>query len=70
MVSQKVNLPNLYDNIGRPTKDLYSLLQLDRLTGLKHLRVRGLAAVSYRVVLRALGVNILRAAAVMVARLA
>jgi hypothetical protein len=34
------------------------------------LRVRGLAAVSYRVVLRALGVNILRAAAVMVARLA
>jgi hypothetical protein len=44
--------------------------QLDRLTGLKHLRVRGLAAVSYRVVLRALGVNILRAAAVMAAILA
>ena len=37
--------------------------QLDRKTGLKHLRVRGLAAVSFCVTLKAAGLNLLRAAA-------
>jgi len=37
--------------------------QLDRKTGLKHLRVRGLAAVSFCATLKAVGINILRAVA-------
>jgi len=37
---------------------------LDRLTGVKHLRVRGMPAVRFAVVLKALGLNLLRAAAV------
>ena len=37
--------------------------QLDRKTGLKHLRVRGLAAVSFCATLKAAGINILRAVA-------
>ena len=40
-----------------------TMSQLDRKTGLKHLRVRGLAAVSFCVTLKAVGINILRAAA-------
>jgi hypothetical protein len=40
-----------------------TMSQLDRLTGLKHLRVRGLAEVSFVAYLKAAGVNILRAAA-------
>jgi len=36
---------------------------LDRLTGVKHLRVRGMPAVRFAVVLKALGLNLLRAAA-------
>jgi hypothetical protein len=35
--------------------------QLDRKTGVKHLRVRGLAAVSFCATLKAAGINILRA---------
>lgn len=45
-----------------------TMSQLDRRTGLKHLRVRGLAAVRYCVKLKAAGLNILRAAAVWAAR--
>jgi hypothetical protein len=37
---------------------------LDRKTGVKHLRVRGLPAVRFAVVLKALGLNLLRAAAI------
>ena len=37
---------------------------LDRKTGVKHLQVRGLSAVRFAVVLKALGLNLLRAAAV------
>jgi len=37
---------------------------LDRHTGVKHLRVRGMPAVRFAVVLKALGLNLLRAAAV------
>ncbi|MBI5575979.1 MAG: transposase [Deltaproteobacteria bacterium] len=37
---------------------------LDRLTGVKHLRVRGMPAVRFAVVLKVLGLNLLRAAAV------
>jgi hypothetical protein len=40
-----------------------TMSQLDRKTGLKHLRVRGLAAVSFCATLKAVGINILRAAA-------
>jgi len=40
-----------------------TMSQLDRLTGLKNLRVRGLSAVSFAAHLKAAGVNILRAAA-------
>jgi hypothetical protein len=40
-----------------------TMSQLDRLTGLKRLRVRGLAKVSFAAYLKAAGVNILRAAA-------
>ncbi len=40
-----------------------SLSQLDRLTGLKNLRVRGLAKVSFAAYLKAAGINIIRAAA-------
>jgi hypothetical protein len=36
--------------------------QFDRLTGVKHLRVRGLKAVSCAATLKALGLNILRSA--------
>jgi len=35
----------------------------DRLTGVKHLRVRGMKAVRFAVMLKALGVNLFRAAA-------
>jgi hypothetical protein len=37
---------------------------LDRLTGVKHLRVRGMPAVRFAVVLKVLGLNLLRAASV------
>jgi hypothetical protein len=40
-----------------------TMSQLDRKTGLKHLRVRGLAAVSFCATLKAAGLNLLRAAA-------
>ena len=36
--------------------------QFDRLTGVKHLHVRGLKAVSCAAILKALGLNILRSA--------
>ncbi|MDA8179832.1 MAG: transposase [Deltaproteobacteria bacterium] len=39
----------------------------DRLTGVKHLRVRGMKAVRFAVTLKALGVNLIRAAAVWMA---
>jgi len=35
----------------------------DRLTGVKHLRVRGMEAVRFAVMLKAVGVNLYRAAA-------
>ena len=35
----------------------------DRLTGVKHLRVRGMKAVRFAVMLKALGINLIRAAA-------
>ena len=44
-----------------------TMSQFDRLTGVKRLRVRGLKAVRYCATLKALGLNILRAAAVMAA---
>ena len=40
-----------------------TMSQLDRKTGVKHLRVRGLAAVSFCATLKAAGINILRAVA-------
>lgn len=40
-----------------------TMSQLDRKTGVKHLRVRGLAAVSFCATLKAAGLNLLRAAA-------
>ena len=40
-----------------------TMSQLDRKTGLKHLRVRGLAAVGFSATLKAVGINILRAVA-------
>jgi hypothetical protein len=40
-----------------------TMSQLDRKTGLKHLRVRGLATVSFCATLKAVGINILRAVA-------
>jgi len=40
-----------------------TMSQLDRKTGLKHLRVRGLASVSFCATLKAAGINILRAVA-------
>jgi hypothetical protein len=40
-----------------------TMSQLDRKTGLKHLRVRGLAAVSFCATLKAAGLNLLRAVA-------
>ena len=40
-----------------------TMSQLDRLTGFKYLRVRGLAAVSFAAYLKAAAVNIIRAAA-------
>jgi hypothetical protein len=40
-----------------------TISQLDRKSGLKHLRVRGLAAVSFCATLKAAGLNLLRAAA-------
>ena len=39
-----------------------TMLQFDRLTGVKLLRVRGLKAVSFAATLKALGLNILRSA--------
>jgi hypothetical protein len=40
-----------------------TMSQLDRLTGFKNLRVRGLSAVSFAAFLKAAGINIIRAAA-------
>ncbi len=40
-----------------------TMSQLDRLTGVKNLRVRGLSAVSFAAYLKAAGINIIRAAA-------
>ena len=40
-----------------------TMSEFDRKTGVKHLRVRGLKAVKFCVTLKALGVNIFRAAA-------
>lgn len=40
-----------------------TMSQLDRLTGIKNLRVRGLSAVSFAAFLKAAGINIVRAAA-------
>jgi len=45
-----------------------TMSQYDRLTGVKHLRVRGFKAVSFAAVMKAIGLNIMRAAAVMRAR--
>ena len=45
-----------------------TMSQYDRLTGVKHLRVRGFTAVSFAAVMKAIGLNIMRAAAVMRAR--
>ena len=44
--------------------------EFDRRTGVKRLRVRGLKAVRFSATLKALGLNILRAAVVMAAMLA
>ena len=44
--------------------------EFDRRTGVKRLRVRGFKAVRFSATLKALGLNILRAAAVMAAMLA
>jgi hypothetical protein len=45
-----------------------TMSQYDRLTGVKHLRVRGFKAVSFAAVMKAAGLNIMRAAAVARAR--
>jgi hypothetical protein len=45
-----------------------TMSQYDRLTGVKHLRVRGFAAVAFSAVMKAIGLNIMRATAVMCAR--
>jgi hypothetical protein len=45
-----------------------TMSQYDRLTGVKHLRVRGFEAVSFSAVMKAIGLNIFRAVAVMRAR--
>jgi hypothetical protein len=47
-----------------------TMSEYDRRTGVKRLRVRGLKAVRYCATLKALGLNILRAAAVMAAIIA
>lgn len=47
-----------------------TMSQFDRRTGVKRLRVRGLKAVRFSATLKALGLNILRAAAVMAAMIA
>ncbi len=47
-----------------------TMSEYDRRTGVKHLRVRGFKAVRFSAILKALGVNIFRAAAVMAAILA
>ena len=44
--------------------------EFDRRTGVKRLRVRGLTAVRFSAILKALGLNILRAAVVMAAIIA
>jgi hypothetical protein len=44
-----------------------TMSEYDRRTGAKHLRVRGMKSVRYSAILKALGLNILRAAAVMAA---
>jgi len=46
-----------------------TMSELDRRTGIKHLRVRGLKAVKYCVKLKALAINIFRAAAVRIGQL-
>jgi hypothetical protein len=46
-----------------------TMSEFDRRTGVKHLRVRSMKAVRYSATLKALGLNILRAAAVMAAML-
>ena len=46
-----------------------TISEYDRRTGVKHLRVRGLKAVRFGAILKALGVNILRAAAFMAAKM-
>ena len=47
-----------------------AMSEFDRRTGVKRLRVRGMKAVRFSAILKALGLNILRAAAVMKAMLA
>jgi hypothetical protein len=46
-----------------------TMSEYDRRTGVKHLRVRGIKAVRFCATLKALGVNILRAAAVRAAQI-
>lgn len=46
-----------------------TISEYDRRTGVKHLRVRGLKAVRFGAILKALGVNIFRAAAFMAAKM-
>ena len=46
-----------------------TMSEFDRRTGVKRLRVRGMKAVRYSVILKAAGLNILRASAVMADRL-
>lgn len=46
-----------------------TMSEYDRRTGVKHLRVRGIKAVRFCATLKALGVNILRAAAVRAAQM-
>ena len=46
-----------------------TMSEYDRRTGVKHLRVRGLKAVKFCATLKALGINIFRAAAIRVAEM-
>ena len=53
-----------FQEVYRPRAGIEGTMsQLDRKTGVKHLRVRGLAAVSFCATLKAVGINILRAVA-------
>jgi hypothetical protein len=53
-----------FQEVYRPRAGIEGTMsQLDRKTGVKHLRVRGLAAVSFCATLKAAGINILRAVA-------